>query len=299
MASTAAPLFSLSHSAQIQCPPACTTTTTTTRKTLNVFNSKTHEQKPHKNPNFLSSSCCYSSSFPITLRRFPASQLQFHPLQHSVHIDFLENLETSTNFIIPNGETREVILKREEKNETFDNLSVPRSESQQLVCFEPRRRVFIQDPPWVSPLLLKGLYRRIRQQEGKVKLEKRRYNLLRRRQVKEETEAWESMVDEYKELEAKMIEKKLAPNLPHIKGLFLGWFEPLREAIAREQKAQKTKKQKAAYAPHIDLLPADKMAVIVMHKMMGLIMAAHEDGCVQVVQAAVHIGMAIEQEVSV
>ncbi|BBH08636.1 DNA/RNA polymerases superfamily protein [Prunus dulcis] len=74
------------------------------------------------------------------------------------------------------------------------------------------------------------------------------------------------------------------------------WFEPLREAIAREQKTQQTKKHKAAFAPHIDLLPADKMALIVMHKMMGLVMVGNQDGCVQVVQAAVHIGMAIEQE---
>lgn len=180
---------------------------------------------------------------------------------------------------------------------------MPRSESQQLVCLEPRRRVFIQDPPWISAIFLKGLYGRIKQQEAKLKkmeMDRRKYNLLRRRQVKEETEAWERMVDEYKELETKMIERGLAPNLPHIKGLFLGWFEPLREAIANEQKVQRSKrtKQKAAYAPHIDLLPADKMAVIVMHKMMGLVMAGNEDGCVQVVQAAVHIGMAIEQEVS-
>ncbi|KAJ0089909.1 hypothetical protein Patl1_14511 [Pistacia atlantica] len=298
MASAAAPFFSLSPSAQIQYSPACTTTTTATRKTPNVFNSKSHEQKPHKNPNFFFSSSS-SSSFPITLRRFPSSPLQLQPLQDSVHIDFLENLENSTNFIVPTDESHEIVQQRGEKIETFNNLSVPGSESQQLVFLEPRRRVFIQDPPWISPLPLKGLYSRIKQQEGKVKLENRRYNLLRRRQVKAETEAWERMVDEYKELEAKMIEKKLAPNLPHIKGLFLGWFEPLREAIAREQKAQKTKKQKAAYAPHIELLPADKMAVIVMHKMMGLIMAAHEDGCVQVVQAAVHIGMAIEQEVRI
>lgn len=130
-------------------------------------------------------------------------------------------------------------------------------------------------------------------------IEKRKYNLLRRRQVKEETEAWEKMVEEYRELEREMCEKKLAPNLPYVKGLFLGWFEPLREAIAKEQKVQKgkSKKLRAAYAPHIELLPADKLAVIVMHKMMGLVMGAEEDGYVQVVQAAVHVGVAIEQEV--
>ncbi|KAF5190533.1 Dna-directed rna polymerase 3 protein [Thalictrum thalictroides] len=93
-----------------------------------------------------------------------------------------------------------------------------------------------------------------------------------------------------------MCEKKLAPNLPYVKKLFLGWFEPLKEAIEKEQKLQKAKKQKAAYAYHISLLPADKMAVIVMHKMMGLLMIGQDDGCVRVVQAAVHIGEAIEQE---
>lgn len=50
--------------------------------------------------------------------------------------------------------------------------------------------------------------------------------------------------------------------------------------------------------PHIDLLPADKMALIVMHKLMGLVMMGNQDGCVQVVKAAVDIGMAIEQEVN-
>lgn len=119
--------------------------------------------------------------------------------------------------------------------------------------------------------------------------------------MKEETEAWEKMVEEYRELQREMCEKKLAPNLPYVKGLFLGWFEPMREAIAREQKVQKgkSKKLRAAYAPHIELLPADKMAVIVMHKMMGLVMGAQENGFVQVVQAAVHIGVAIEQEVRI
>ena len=127
-------------------------------------------------------------------------------------------------------------------------------------------------------------------------MEKRRYNMLRRRQIKVETEAWEKMVEEYSELEREMREKKLAPHLPHVKALFLGWFEPLREAIEREQKLPMSKK-KEAFAPNIDLLPADKMALIVMHKMMGLVMVASHDGCVQVVHAAIQIAMAVEQEV--
>ena len=43
---------------------------------------------------------------------------------------------------------------------------------------------------------------------------------------------------------------------------------------------QRTKKHKAAFAPHIDLLPAVNMAVIVMHKMMGLFMMGNQEGLV-------------------
>ena len=106
-------------------------------------------------------------------------------------------------------------------------------------------------------------------------------------------------MEEYREIEREMREKNLAPSLPHVKALFLGWFEPLKEAIEAEQKSQKTKKHKTAFAPHIESLPAAKMAVIVMHKMMGLVaMEHHQAGCVLLVNAAVQIGMAIEQEVN-
>nr|KYP51452.1 hypothetical protein KK1_026738 [Cajanus cajan] len=108
------------------------------------------------------------------------------------------------------------------------------------------------------------------------------------------------MVEEYRELEREMREKNLTPNLPHVKALFLGWFDPLKEAIEAEQKSRKSKKHKEAFAPHIDSLPAAKMAVIVMHKMMALVtMEYHHAGCVLLVDAAVQIGMAVEQEVRI
>jgi DNA-directed RNA polymerase len=171
----------------------------------------------------------------------------------------------------------------------------------QIMHGESSKKVFIQDPPWISAHFWKGMYK-LANKKVKVEfkdIEKRKYNLLRRRQIREETEAWERMADEYRGLVREMCERKLAPNLPYVKGLLLGWFEPLKEAIEKEQKMEKSKKQKSAFSPNIELLPADKMAVIVMHKMMGLLMVGHEDGCVRVVQAAVQIGMAIEQEVSV
>ena len=54
------------------------------------------------------------------------------------------------------------------------------------------------------------------------------------------------------------------------------------------------------YAKYLLLLPADKVAVIVMHKMMGLLMSSKDGtGSVRVVQAAHCIGEAVEREVSV
>ncbi|CAD5189963.1 unnamed protein product [Musa acuminata subsp. malaccensis] len=63
----------------------------------------------------------------------------------------------------------------------------------------------------------------------------RKYYVLRQRQIKIETDAWEQAAKEYKELLTNMCERKLAPNLPYVKSLFLGWFEPLRDRIAMEQ----------------------------------------------------------------
>ncbi|KAK3212300.1 hypothetical protein Dsin_017006 [Dipteronia sinensis] len=126
-----------------------------------------------------------------------------------------------------------------------------------------------------------------------------KYQMLRRRQVKVETEAWEQAAKEYKELLMDMCEQKLAPNLPYMKSLFLGWFEPMRDAIAKEQELCSIGNNRAAYAPYFDHLPADMMAVITMHKLTGLLMTGGDHGRARVVQAACMIGDAIEQEVRI
>ncbi|KAK6156636.1 hypothetical protein DH2020_010884 [Rehmannia glutinosa] len=224
-----------------------------------------------------------SSSFPQTLKlpslRNPAPLLP-PPISDSSDDNFPENPEKLLNLqVMPNG-FRSSLTK------------------------ESGDRVFIQDPPWISSLFMKSLLFRGRNRSGvKIEfkeMERRKYYLLRRRQIKAETEAWENTVEEYRKLEREMCERKLAPNLPHVKKLMLGWFEPLTEAIEKEQNVQRSKKNKAAFAPYVDALPADKMAVIVMHKIMGLLMmGGKEDRCVRVVEAAVQIGVAIEHEVRI
>ncbi|CAD6223034.1 unnamed protein product [Miscanthus lutarioriparius] len=126
-----------------------------------------------------------------------------------------------------------------------------------------------------------------------------RYTSLRRRQIRVETEAWEQAAKEYRELLADMCEQKLAPNLPYIKSLFLGWFEPLRDQIAAEQELVADPGSRASHGPFFNMLPADMMAVITMHKLMGLLMMGSGDGSVRVIQAACQIGEAIEHEVRI
>ncbi|GLT77095.1 hypothetical protein SLA2020_487120 [Shorea laevis] len=126
-----------------------------------------------------------------------------------------------------------------------------------------------------------------------------KYNMLRRRQTKIETEAWEQAAKEYQELLMDMCEQKLAPNLPYVKSLLLGWFEPLRDAIVAEQERCKDETH-LSHAPFFNDLQADMMAVITMHKLMGLLMTSSGGtGGIMVVQAAIQIGEAIEHEVRI
>lgn len=213
---------------------------------------------------FLPMSCfsLSSSSIPLSIKN---PRAQFHLLSDSFHDNFVQNLENLHEPV--NG--------------------VPQTESPDLT----QRILFIKDQPWIlNDLVMNDVE------------EKKKNNLLRRRQIKAETEALEKMVEEYRELEREMREKNLTPNLPNVKALFLGWFDPLNEAIEAEQKSQRSKKHRVreAFAPQIDSLPAAKMAVIVMHKMMGLVtMDYHHANCVLLVDAAVQIGMAVEQEVRI
>lgn len=125
-----------------------------------------------------------------------------------------------------------------------------------------------------------------------------KYYMLKQRQVKMETEEWEKAARECREILEDMCEQKLAPNLPFVKSLFLGWFEPLRNAIQADLDAFKIKKGKIPYAPYMEQLPADMMAVITMHKMLGLMMTNAEGvGTVKLVNASTQIGDAVEQEV--
>ncbi|KAK8964780.1 hypothetical protein KSP40_PGU012111 [Platanthera guangdongensis] len=123
----------------------------------------------------------------------------------------------------------------------------------------------------------------------------KKYLILRRKQIKIETDAWFQAAQEYKELLADMCERKLVPNLPYMKSLFLGWFEPFRDKIVAEQELCRESKSRASLFPFFNELPPEMMAVITMHKLTSFLMTG-EDGCIRVVQASCQIGDAIEHE---
>ncbi|KAJ6431989.1 hypothetical protein OIU84_019289 [Salix udensis] len=126
-----------------------------------------------------------------------------------------------------------------------------------------------------------------------------KHTILKRRQVKMETEAWEQTAREYQEMLEDMCEQKLAPNLPYVKSLFLGWFEPLRDAILAEQELCKVN-LRIPHGAYFNDLPADMMAVITMHKLMGLLMTGNGGAAsIRVVQAASVVGEAIENEAKI
>ncbi|CAA6665446.1 unnamed protein product [Spirodela intermedia] len=142
----------------------------------------------------------------------------------------------------------------------------------------------------LTPQPLPGQQQIHRQHQKQISgMGQKKYFMLRRRQIKIETEAWEQAAKEYRELLVDMCEQKLAPNLPYMKSLFLGWFEPLRNRIEEEQQAYREGKSKAAYGPYFDQLPAEMMSVITMHKLMGLLMTGGGDGSTRVIQAACQV----------
>lgn len=150
-----------------------------------------------------------------------------------------------------------------------------------------------------EPELEVGVEEELERERERERARRAEHRRQRQRQVKAETEAWARAAEEYRQLEREMLDRRLAPALPYVKSLFLGWFEPLRDAIARDQEVQRRKRVKHVYAKYLLLLPADKVAVIVMHKMMGTLMSNKDGGgSVRVVQAAHCIGEAIEREVS-
>ncbi|KAF6168776.1 hypothetical protein GIB67_012174 [Kingdonia uniflora] len=136
----------------------------------------------------------------------------------------------------------------------------------------------------------------IKEERRDFRRRRKRFQVLRRRQLKIETEAWIETTNDYKEYFSEMCKHKRAPNLPPVKMLFLGWFEPLCNAIAAEQE-KCSRNPKLGHAAFFNQLPVEMMAVITMHTLTGLLMTGDEHGRTATVQAAGKIGEAIEHEV--
>ena len=125
---------------------------------------------------------------------------------------------------------------------------------------------------------------------------------LMKRQMKIESEAWQQAIQEYKTTLEEMCKNQLAPNLPFMKSMFLSWFEPLVNAITAEQEAYQRgdyRLNRSSYGPYLALLPADKLAVITMHKTVAKLLTEDANVGLRVVVPVLSIGEAVEQEVRI
>jgi DNA-directed RNA polymerase len=119
--------------------------------------------------------------------------------------------------------------------------------------------------------------------------------------MKIESEAWQKAIQEYKDTLEDMCKHQLAPNLPFMKSMFLSWFEPLVHAITAEQEAYQKgeyRLNRSSYGPYLALLPADKLAVITMHKTVAKLLTEDANVGLRVIVPVLSIGEAVEQEVS-
>ena len=125
---------------------------------------------------------------------------------------------------------------------------------------------------------------------------------LMKRQMKIESEAWQQAIQEYKATLEEMCKNQLAPNLPFMKSMFLSWFEPLVNAITAEQEAYQRgdyRLNRSSYGPYLALLPADKLAVITMHKTVAKLLTEDANVGLRVIVPVLSIGEAVEQEVRI
>lgn len=245
-------------------------------------------------------------------RSFDAS-FQFDAKGYSSFVEVVSSTVVKEDSVPVDVEIRELLeeVKREEKRKIAEfrlkseaifssNYSEEGDAEEGLVGVDEVKELLDEmrrEEKRQSDELKRGEKRHLNLKNG---MKERKYNELKKRQVKIETEVWQEAAKEYQELLADMCRQKLAPNLPYMKSLFLGWFEPLKNEIEKEQEIYRSGKKKTAYSPFFVQLPSEKMAVITMHKIMGLLMSGTEKGAVgtaKIIQTVCILGDAIEQEV--
>lgn len=72
------------------------------------------------------------------------------------------------------------------------------------------------------------------------------------RQLEEENAALEATIEKYKEGVQKMVERGAGADLTSAQRLMLGWFNPLRTAIAREQQAVRPGRARCTYVHAVE-----------------------------------------------
>ena len=119
------------------------------------------------------------------------------------------------------------------------------------------------------------------------------------RQLELETRALDAAVARYRQQTSQITELGRGAELGPAQALLLKWFTPLTEALAEEQRLIRIRESsydRAQYGHVFLLLPADKLAVIALHELVGLSLASASH--IKFSKACTSIGEAVEAELN-
>lgn len=127
------------------------------------------------------------------------------------------------------------------------------------------------------------------------------YAALVRRQLALETRAVDEAVCRYREEAKSRDARGEAASAGPGRALLAKWFGPMCDAVAEEQEAVRRREKgtdRGVYGPYLLLVEPQKLAVITMHGVLGLILSEEEAGSVRLTRAALHVGKCVQAQVN-
>lgn len=127
------------------------------------------------------------------------------------------------------------------------------------------------------------------------------YAQLLRRQLALETRAVDEAVCRYREEASSRDARGEAASAGPGRALLTRWFQPMWEAVAAEQDAVRRRERgtdRGVYGPYLLLVEPQKLAVITMHGVLGLVLSEEEAGSVRLTRAALHVGKCVQAQVN-
>ncbi len=207
----------------------------------------------------------------------------------------------------------------------FDDLDVGASIEQSQKQKKRTRQKQKQEATFLEKQIevpLRGLFSVLVERKSQLRIkeespENLNYIARRERQRRVENESVNDEIKRYREMSEQMARVGAGANLPAVRKLLTSFYEPLMVGIEREQSMISEGVpgiDRRVYGPYLQLLGADKIAVISLHTMISMLMRGEEKrklevfsdregehgqaGSVKFIRLASSLGKAIEAEVN-